>query len=95
MNAHDAAMEALAPKLNEYPSPLATSLGGFTTRAVDCWDLEPGDTYLVGTIGGNLETREVLGILQRTALHGALLEVRAPTGDVFRSHMSGKVRVLA
>lgn len=92
---HDAAMERLAPKLNEYPSPLATGLAGFTTRAVDCWDLEPGDIYVIGTIGGNLETRTVLEVLQRTPMHGALLAVVGADGNHFRSHMSGKVRVVA
>lgn len=63
----------------------------FTTEPRDVWELEPGDTYIIGTVGGSRETREVLGILQRTPMNGALLEVRAPSGNVFRSHMSGRV----
>lgn len=71
-----------------------TVAAAFTTSPVDVWELEPGDTYIVGTVGGARETREVLGILQRTPMHGALLEVRDPRGDVFRSHMSGRVDVV-
>jgi hypothetical protein len=41
-----------------------------------------------------LQSRTVLGVLQRTPLHGALLEVRADDGNVFRSHMHGVVDLL-
>lgn len=66
----------------------------FWTEPRDVWELEPGDSYLIGTVGSVRETREVLGILQRTPMNGALLEVRDPRGDVFRSHMSGRVEVV-
>lgn len=66
----------------------------FSTLRRDVWELEPGDVYVIGTVDGRHETREVLGILQRTPDHGALLEVRDPRGDVFRSHMCGRLEVV-
>jgi hypothetical protein len=66
----------------------------FTSCPVDCWDLEAGDTYVVGVVGGGRETRTVLGVLRRTPMHGALLEVVDSRGTVFRSHMSGRLDVI-
>ncbi len=63
-----------------------------TTEPTPVQDLQPGDEYVIRTIRqGGYESRTVLGILQRTPLGGALLEVVDTTGNVFRSHSHGSV----
>ncbi len=63
-----------------------------TTESTPVQELEPGDEYIIRTIRqGGYESRTVLGILQRTPMGGALLEVRDTAGNVFRSHSSGSV----
>ncbi len=64
------------------------------TKGKAVWDLEPGDEYLVGLLGGARASRVVLEVLQRTPMNGALLWVRGDDGNAFRSHMSGTVQVI-
>lgn len=61
-----------------------------TTSKCRVWDLEPGDEYIVRA-DSCLRSRFVLGILQRTPMNGALLEVRTDCGSVIRSHLAGEV----
>ncbi len=62
-----------------------------TTIPCPVSQLEAGDEYVVGLVGGQRASRTVLGILQHTPLGGALLEVRDDAGNVFHSHMDGSV----
>lgn len=66
----------------------------FTTSATPAWDVLAGDTYVVGTVGGKRETREVLEVLRLTPMQGAILLVQDPRGDVFRAHVGGRLDVV-
>lgn len=71
-----------------------TSTGRFVTQWCAVQDLQAGDCYRFGVVGGD-EEREVLALVQRTPMGGALLEVRKwPSGNVTRTRLHGRVFIV-